>query len=347
MNYLRAPPVVCQKQLIPVPGGDRTIRTRELLPTVHLFRSDVVSSPEPMNLSTTTVNLGWCCVLSMVLNSMPMTAANLDREAVPADRQLQLGLLDVTQPPYMADLTGNADCTKAIQQAVNDARDRGLVCFFPGGTYLLSDTISCEQFVRKLDRPKHVDGGTQHYWPVYRPMVLLGSTKGKRPVLKLATNAKGFDDPARPKNLIWIWAQTWFDAIGKEEPVWGKEQANISFNQIFRGHRHRRARPPRCDGHSPLRFARLLDAGRHGARRRRVCRAQLLPGPGRRHTQRRGHRRSVWNRHRARQPVPIVKRVCVPRTNEGVGSVCQRWFPGADAVGRLPTRTLRATPPST
>ena len=141
----------------------------------------------------------------------------------------------MTQPPYEADPTGTADCTKAIQQAVNDARDRGLVCFFPGGTYLLSETISCEQVVRKLDRPKHVDGGTEHYWPVHRPMILLGSTKGKRPVLKLAANAKGFDDPARPKNLIWIWAQTWFDAPGKEEPVWGKEQANISFNHIFRG----------------------------------------------------------------------------------------------------------------
>lgn len=148
---------------------------------------------------------------------------------------VQPGLLDVTQPPYRADPGGIADSTKAIQQAVNDARDRGLVCFFPGGTYLLSDTISCEQQVHKLDHPRHVDGGTQHYWPVHRPMVLLGSTKGKRPVLKLSATAKGFNDPARPKNLIWIWAQTWFDAPGKEEPVWGKEQANISFNHIFRG----------------------------------------------------------------------------------------------------------------
>ena len=38
-----------------------------------------------------------------------------------------------------------------------------------------------------------------------------------------------------PKHAVWIWAQTWFDAPGKEEPVWGKEQANISFNHFFRG----------------------------------------------------------------------------------------------------------------
>jgi len=148
---------------------------------------------------------------------------------------LEIGCLDVTRPPYAADPTGKRDCTEAIQRAVNDARDRGLVCFFPGGTYLISDTISCEQTVSKLDRPRHVDGGTQHYWPVHRPIVLMGSTKGKRPVLKLAENAEGFADPTRPKNLVWIWAQTWFDAPGKEEPVWGKEQANISFNHVLRG----------------------------------------------------------------------------------------------------------------
>lgn len=146
-----------------------------------------------------------------------------------------IGCLDVTKAPYLADPTGRGDCTEAIQRAVNDARDRGLVCFFPEGTYVISDTISCEQEVRKLDRPRHVDGGTEHYWPVSRPMVLMGSTKGRRPVLKLSKEAKGFDDPSKPKIAVWIWAQTWFDAPGKEEPVWGREQANISFNHVFKG----------------------------------------------------------------------------------------------------------------
>lgn len=153
----------------------------------------------------------------------------------PADPRLQAGCLDVARPPYLADPTGARDSTAAIQRAVNDARDQGLVCFFPEGTYLISDTISCEQKVAKLDKPRHVDGGTQHFWPVHRPIVLMGSTKGKRPVLKLSAAAKGFDDPAKPKLAVWIWAQTWFDAKGKEEPIWGKEQANISFNHFFRG----------------------------------------------------------------------------------------------------------------
>ena len=174
------------------------------------------------------------CLLVLAIN-VALNAADSPSGERPGDRRRPVGLLAVTQAPYRADPTGATDSTKAIQQAVNDARDQGLVCFFPGGTYLLSDTLSCEQQVRKLDRPRQVDGGTQHYWPVHRPIVLMGSTQGKRPVLKLSGSAQGFADPARPKNLVWIWAQTWFDAPGKEEPVWGKEQANISFNHVFRG----------------------------------------------------------------------------------------------------------------
>ncbi|NLY00626.1 MAG: hypothetical protein GXY83_31400 [Rhodopirellula sp.] len=174
-------------------------------------------------------------LLSLAAFAAHALAAESPADADSKDPLLQLGCLDVTRLPYAADPTGRSDSTEAIQHAVNDARDRGLVCFFPEGTYLISDTISCEQQVSKLDRPRHVDGGTQHYWPVHRPIVLMGSTKGKRPVLKLAGNAKGFDDPARPNSAVWIWAQTWFDAPGKEEPVWGKEQANISFNHFFRG----------------------------------------------------------------------------------------------------------------
>jgi hypothetical protein len=148
---------------------------------------------------------------------------------------LQLGCLDVTQAPYLADPTGKTDSTQAIQRAVNDARDAGLVCFFPEGTYLISDTLSCEQKVQKLDQPRNADGTTQHYWDVPHRIVMFGSTKGKRPVLKLAPNARGFGDPANPKILVWIWAQTRNDARGKSEPTWGEEQPNIAFGHFFRG----------------------------------------------------------------------------------------------------------------
>jgi hypothetical protein len=162
-------------------------------------------------------------------------AAELPKEFDHSDRLFQLGLLDVTKTPYLADPTGETDSTQAIQRAVNDARDHWLACFFPEGTYLISDTISCEQRVAKLDRPRGTDGRTQHYWDLPNRMVMVGSTKGKRPVLKLSMDAKGFDDPKNPKLAVWVWAQTRDDAPGKQEPTWGKEQPNISFSHIFKG----------------------------------------------------------------------------------------------------------------
>jgi hypothetical protein len=162
-------------------------------------------------------------------------AADLPPGVDPANALLQLGCLDVTQAPYRADPTGRTDSTQAIQRAINDARDHWLVCFFPEGTYLISDTLSCEQQVRKLDQPRQADGTTQHYWDVSHRIVMFGSTQGKRPVLKLAPNAKGFNDPANPKLLVWIWAQTRNDVRGKTEPIWGEEQPNISFSHFFRG----------------------------------------------------------------------------------------------------------------
>ena len=152
-----------------------------------------------------------------------------------SDPLLQIGCLDVTKAPYQADPTGAADSTQAIQRAINDARDHRLVCYFPEGTYLIFDTISCEQQVHKLERPRHTDRHTQHYWDIPHRIVMIGSTKGKRPTLKLSEGAEAFDDPEKPKIAVWIWAQTRDDAPGKEEPEWGKEQPNISFNHIFKG----------------------------------------------------------------------------------------------------------------
>src|SRR6056297_3047424 len=87
------------------------------------------------------------------------------------------GILDVTKAPYFADPSGQADSTAAIQKAVNDARDTWRACYFPSGTYLISDTISCEQTVEKLDRPRNTDRHTQHYWDQPNRIVLIGSTQ--------------------------------------------------------------------------------------------------------------------------------------------------------------------------
>ncbi len=174
-------------------------------------------------------------VLTVIVFSGDLAYGQLPQEWDRSDRLFQFGLLDVTKTPYSADPTGRLDSTAAIQRAVNDARDHRLVCFFPEGTYLISDTLSCEQQVQKLDRPRQIHERTQHYWNEPHKIVMFGSTKGKRPVLKLSKDAKGFADPARPKIAVWIWAQTRDDAPGRQEPEWGKEQPNISFGHYFKG----------------------------------------------------------------------------------------------------------------
>jgi hypothetical protein len=154
----------------------------------------------------------------------------------PNDPLFALGCLDVTKAPYRADPTGAIDASEALQRAVNDARDYQYVCFFPSGTYLISKMLSCEQKVSKLDSQKKWDGKAQTYGGNRdRPCILIGSKKGKRAVLKLKPNAVGFDDPSNPKPAVWVWAQTRDNAPGKDEPIWGKEQPNISFNQMFKG----------------------------------------------------------------------------------------------------------------
>jgi len=174
-------------------------------------------------------------VLAVIVLAGELAYGELPQEWDRSDRLFQLGLLDVTKAPYSADPAGEVDSTAAIQRAVNDARDHGLVCFFPEGTYLISDTLSCEQQVKKLDRPRQTDGRTQHYWDEPHKIIMFGSTKGKRPVLKLSKDAKGFGDSAQPKIAVWIWAQTRDDAPGQQEPQWGKEQPNISFGHYFKG----------------------------------------------------------------------------------------------------------------
>src|SRR5690606_35626301 len=56
-------------------------------------------------------------------------------------RLADLGLLDVTAEPYNADPTGSRDSTRALQHAINDARDARMLTYLPPGSYLVSDTL--------------------------------------------------------------------------------------------------------------------------------------------------------------------------------------------------------------
>ena len=175
-----------------------------------------------------------CCLWVMAISAIA-TGTELPAGADADDRLLDLGCLDVTK----AALPGRPDGYDRLDRGYPACRQRcaidRLVCFFPEGTYLISETISCEQKVQKLDRPRSTDGRTQHYWDLPHRIVMFGSGKGKRPVIKLSDTAEGFDDPDNPKYAIRIWAQTRDDAPGKQEPEWGKEQPNIAFSHFFKG----------------------------------------------------------------------------------------------------------------
>jgi hypothetical protein len=133
-------------------------------------------------------------------------------------RSIDSGILDVTKSPYLADSTGRKDSTRAIQQAMKDARDARLVTFLPSGTYRVSDTISCIQGVVPQDHlpfeerfaltPTTTGASGFRFVSDYYPCVLMGSRQGQRSTIVLAPGSVGFRDPQRPKPLIHIWART-------------------------------------------------------------------------------------------------------------------------------------------
>lgn len=158
----------------------------------------------------------------------------LDLE-VPAElenrRLAALGYLDVTAGPFRADPTGRVDATRALQAAADFARDHQMVCFFPAGTYRISDTLGCVQQLYRRSNGRVL--GANRF-----PNLLMGSRLGpRRPRLLLAPESPGFADPAHPKAAVHIWARGYLNPtnagrVGDGLPP-ETEQPNISMNQML------------------------------------------------------------------------------------------------------------------
>jgi hypothetical protein len=155
--------------------------------------------------------------------------------AVPAELEDQhtaaLGLVDVTKGPFRADPTGQGDSTRAIQAAVDFARDHQMVCFFPPGTYRISDTLTCIQQLYRRSNGRVL--GANRF-----PNLLVGSRVGaQRPRLVLAPRSPGFDDPEKPKFAVHFWARGYANptTAGRVTDGMGPqvEQPNISMNQML------------------------------------------------------------------------------------------------------------------
>lgn len=138
------------------------------------------------------------------------------------------GIIDVTLPPYNADSTGRKDASRAIQQALKDARDARMITYLPAGRYLVSETITGIQGTIEWDQWPYE--GFADPWLRYAsfeyPNVITGPSEGGRAVIILADNAPGFGDTADPKPVIHFWARMEYGDVDKTKP-----QPNINFNQ--------------------------------------------------------------------------------------------------------------------
>lgn len=155
--------------------------------------------------------------------------------AVPSELEdrptAEIGLVDVTKAPFGADPTGDKDSTEALQAAIRFARDHQMVCFFPPGDYLASDTLECVQQLYRRSNGR-VFGGNRF------PNLLVGSrADSRRPRIILAPRSPGFDDPSRPKIFVHFWARGYFNPTTADRVSDGLspevEQPNISMNQML------------------------------------------------------------------------------------------------------------------
>ena len=117
----------------------------------------------------------------------------------------RLGFVDVAAAPFRADATGERDSTQALQRAIEFARDAQMVCFFPLGTYTVSDTLVLRHGIHmRSHRATFMNN-------LNMPCVLVGSRKGEgtpdysRPRIVLRENSPGFGKPETTKAVIEHW----------------------------------------------------------------------------------------------------------------------------------------------
>ena len=119
----------------------------------------------------------------------------------------ELGLLDVTRPPFLADAEGQRDCTDAINEAIRTAQRYHYVCYFPMGTYLISDTLQAQQYIWWDDYPYDKYRIVQRSYPV----VLMGERREdkdgniERPTIYLAPYSEGFGFRDHHKEVIHVY----------------------------------------------------------------------------------------------------------------------------------------------
>lgn len=128
-----------------------------------------------------------CAILLTVSSHAVIPQAAID------DPLFAKGYLVITHYPGVFNNESNAPSTRAgLQTAINDAFENDLVAYFPEGTYLIDNKLICH-----TEDPVLTPRIAEHQH------VLVGSTLGERPLIKLAPNSSGYGSGASsPKPMI-------------------------------------------------------------------------------------------------------------------------------------------------
>lgn len=116
------------------------------------------------------------------------------------DPLIKAGYLDATI--YGADPTGVSDSTAALTAAIEDGREYALITYLPPGTYLVSSTVQAIERGASSCATFETSYGTVHHDGVMEAPTLVGPPSGPRPLIRLAANSSGFQDPANPRPVI-------------------------------------------------------------------------------------------------------------------------------------------------
>jgi len=138
-------------------------------------------------------------IITLILHTLP-TAVHSTQPPQPPQPPQPLTVLNVTDSPCFVPNDGHSDATKSLQACVtlSFTFEPPLPMFFPLGTYLLSDTIHIVQ-----PNP-WTDDGINVVPCRFLPYTLFGSTLAlpRRPLIKLADNSSGFNNPQSPKAVF-------------------------------------------------------------------------------------------------------------------------------------------------
>lgn len=142
-------------------------------------------------------------IVILLVACLQLASYQLPVGAISAPTLEEYGILNVTShqirglPHAVGD--GVTDDTAALQALLDYGHRNRMVVLVPSGTYLISDTLDMmdDNLAHKSD--------TQSF-------VLIGSTLGTKPVLRLQDHARGFDDVDEPKPILKMWRKCGSDA---------------------------------------------------------------------------------------------------------------------------------------